>query len=141
MSEESHLSGANGHESAPDIASQEAASMCHVTWKATDVERTREFLTTLFGWSFAPQSDNYLVFEAQSGAWVGLTQVERIERGAPFLPQIAVADLGAVIAKAMSLGDIVEDEGEIQGVARYADMRDPDGTLFSVLQFTRQPGA
>jgi predicted enzyme related to lactoylglutathione lyase len=137
MSEESQATGANGQESQSESMSPELASMCHVTWKATDVERTRNFLTTLFGWSFAPQSENYLVFEAQSGAWVGLTQVERIDRGAPFLPQISVADLGAVLMQAQKLGDIVEDEGEIAGVARYADLRDPDGTLFSVLQFTR----
>lgn len=122
----------------PELGEESAPALSHVTWKATDVERTRTFLSSLFGWSFAPQGDNYMVFEAQSGAWVGLTQVERIERGSPFLPQIAVADLGAVLAKARGLGDIVEEEGEVPGIALYADLRDPDGTLFSVLQF--KPG-
>jgi predicted enzyme related to lactoylglutathione lyase len=114
---------------------------CNVTWRATDLERTKSFLSNLFGWSFAPQGESDHVFTSPSGGFVSLCQVERIERGTPFLPQIPVTDLSAVLAEAKKLGDIVVEEGEVPGVARYADLRDPDGTLFSVLEFRRPAGA
>ena len=111
-------------------------SLCHVTWQCTDLERTREFLEALFGWDFTAQDDNYLVHTPASGAWIGLTQTEQLKVGTSFVPQIAVADLAAFCAKALQLDDgIIENEGEIEGVGPFADLRDPDGSLFSVIQF------
>lgn len=121
----------------PVSVSEATESFCHITWRATDIERTKSFLSTLLGWPVAAQGESNLLFTAPSGGFISLRQVERIERGAPFLPQIPVADLGAVLVEAKKLGDIIEEEGEVPGVARYADLRDPDGTLFSLLEFRR----
>jgi len=111
-------------------------TLCHVTWHATNLERTRCFLLTLFGWTFRDLGDGYLVFQPPSGAWVGLTQVPAVHQGSSFLPQIAVEDLSKFLGVARALDpDPIVEQGEIPGVARYVDMRDPDGALFSVLQF------
>lgn len=114
-------------------------TLCHVTWQATNLERTRRFLERLFGWTFRDVGDNYLVFQPPSGAWVGLAEVPDVRQGSSFLPQIAVEDLSIFVTTAASLDpNPIVEEGEIPGVARYVDLRDPDGALFSVLQFHRR---
>lgn len=112
-------------------------TLCHVTWQATDIQRTKAFLETLFGWNFQPVDGNYLVFKPPSGAWIGLTSVPQVRSGNAFVPQVSVPDLSEHVARAHQLGDfVVQEEGEIPGVGSYADLRDPDGTMFSIIQFS-----
>lgn len=110
--------------------------LCHLTWHCTDLDRTREFLEKLFGWEFTSQEENYLVFKPPGGPAIGLTEVERVVPGLAFVPQFAVDDLAAFCDRALQIDDgIIEDEGEIEGVGRFADLRDPDGVLFTVIEF------
>ncbi|HET7210194.1 MAG TPA: hypothetical protein VFI85_00440 [Methyloceanibacter sp.] len=37
------------------------ARVCHVTWHARDIQRTRLFLAGLFGWTFDASDPAYLV--------------------------------------------------------------------------------
>jgi len=110
--------------------------VAHLTWQCTDLERTVRFLSELFGWSSTPQGDAYFVSATPSGAWVGVTKVDAIRHGNAFVPHVSVADLAEVVAKARELGAvIVEEEGHITAVGRYADIEDPDGSLFTVIEF------
>lgn len=113
-----------------------APTLCHVTWHTGDVERTRAFLKTLFGWEFLPVASDYWVFRPPSGAWIGLTHGDLAGSTGSFLPQIAVADIDETCRRAAALSpDALTERGEIEGVGRYADIRDPDGAVFSVIQF------
>jgi predicted enzyme related to lactoylglutathione lyase len=80
-------------------------TLCHLTWQATDLQRTRAFLETMFDWNFEAVGDNYLVFKAPSGAWIGLTEVPQVHPGNAFVPQVAVADLSELLGRVRQLGD------------------------------------
>jgi predicted enzyme related to lactoylglutathione lyase len=110
------------------------ATLSHITWLASDVGRTRDFLTDLFGWEFEPQGDDYLVAGPASGARIGLSTGFVSGEGRSFLPQIAVTDLADIVERADRMG-VLDEVGEIYGLAKYADLRDPDGAVFSVLEF------
>lgn len=111
-------------------------SLCQITWHCTDLDRTREFLDRLFGWEFTAQDESYLVGKLPGGFVIGLTEVEHVVPGTAFVPQFAVDDLAAFCDRALQIDDgIIEDEGEIEGVGRFADLRDPDGALFTVVEY------
>lgn len=111
-------------------------TLAHLTWQGTNADRTVRFLSGLFGWTFKPSGDGYFVSTPPSGAWIGVTQVEALHHGNAFVPHISVPSLPDVVLKARSLGaEVVEENGLLPGVGRYADLRDPDGTLFTVIEF------
>lgn len=111
-------------------------TLAHLTWQATNADRTVRFLSELFGWTFKPSGDGYFVSAQPSGAWIGVTQVEALRHGNAFVPHISVLNLPDVVLKARALGaEVVEADGLLPGVGRYADLRDPDGTLFTVIEF------
>ena len=94
------------------------------------------FLSDLFGWRFEPQGGGYFVCAPPSGAWIGVTEVDVIRQGNAFVPHISVRRRADIVAKARALGAaVVEEHGHIPGVGHYADLKDPDGTLFTVIEF------
>ncbi len=113
-----------------------SATLCHVTWHARDLQRTRTFLESLFGWTFDATDPTYLIARPASGAWIGLTNSPLAGATAAFLPQISVSDIDATCATAASLDPhAVVERGALPNVGLYADLRDPDGAVFSVIQF------
>lgn len=111
------------------------SALAHVTWQCTDVTRTVRFLSDLFGWTFEDRGARYFIARPPSGAWIGVTEVEAIRHGNEFVPHISVEVLDEVVAKALSLGGTVGERGRIPGTGNFADLSDPDGTLFTVIEF------
>jgi len=121
---------------------QAIPTLAHLTWQSTNADRTVRFLSELFGWKFEPHGESYFVSAPPSGAWIGVTQVDTIRHGNAFVPHISVGRLADVVSKARTLGAaLVEQDGRIPGVGRYADLQDPDGTLFTVVEFDAAPAA
>lgn len=111
-------------------------TLAHLTWQSANAGRAVRFLSELFGWRFEPRGDGYFVCSPPSGAWIGVTQVDEIRHGNAFVPHISVPDRDAIVAKVPALGGaVLEAHGRIPGVGRYADLKDPDGTLFTVIEF------
>jgi predicted enzyme related to lactoylglutathione lyase len=113
------------------------ATLAHLTWHATDVERTRLFLESLLGWQFSDAGDGYYVCQPDGGARVGLTRGPTHGNGpVAFLPHVAVEDLAATLERARSMDpDMVLEEGTIPTVGTFADVRDPDGATFTLIEF------
>ena len=109
--------------------------VAHLTWHASDVERTREFLERLLLWTFDEVEDDYFVFQPSSGTRVGLTNGPHFG-GNAFLPRIAVDHLEEILTRARELDPAsIDGKGVIEKVGIYADIRDPDGSLFSLIEF------
>jgi predicted enzyme related to lactoylglutathione lyase len=115
-------------------------TLAHLTWHASDVQRTKTFLEDLLGWSFDEVGDDYYVWQPPTGTRVGLTYGLSSGVGvSAFLPQIAVDDLAETVKRARQLeASSVESEGSIENVGIYADLRDPDGSLFTLIEFRTQ---
>ena len=121
---------------------QRVPTLSHVTWQGTNAGRMTRFLSDLFGWTFRDQGGSYFVFAAPSGAWVGVTEVEEVRAGNAFVPDVEVRDLAAYVARVKQLGGtVVKERGEIRAVGVYADARDPDGSLFTMIEFGAGSGA
>ena len=119
--------GERGHADHTDVA--------HLTWHASDVARTREFLERRLDWTFVEVDNDYFVFQPSSGTRVGLTSGPHRGESA-FLPQIAVDDLENVLSRARDLDSAsIDGNGVIEHVGISADIRDPDGSLFSLVEF------
>lgn len=111
------------------------APLFQLTWQATDLERTRTFLETLLGWVFRPAGENYFVCAPGDGAVIGLSEVEHVRFGNGFVPHIAVGDLDEILERAKTVGrQTVVGFGTIPEVGRFADMRDPDGNVFTLVE-------
>jgi predicted enzyme related to lactoylglutathione lyase len=102
--------------------------LIHWEIPSTDVKKSGEFLTKLFGWKTQQFSPDYLMFEVEDGVGGGIAKVEKMPE--PCIDvYIKVADIPAALAKAESLGARIErPKTEIGGgMGFYAYLRDPCG--------------
>jgi uncharacterized protein len=106
-----------------------------VHWEipATDVKKSGDFYSKLFGWKMQGWSDDYLLFEVEDGTGGGITKVEKMPE--PCIDvYVGVDDIPAALKKAEALGAKVErPKTEIGGgMGFYAYLRDPGGCRIGV---------
>jgi predicted enzyme related to lactoylglutathione lyase len=111
-------------------------SVCHVEIKTTDLEKTGEFLSGLFGWEFQKLEPGYWVFPAPEGPGGGIEKVDAPAGTGGIQLYIHVGSIEETIEKARSLGGETEKpKTEIGGGhGFYALLKDPGGTVIGVWQ-------
>jgi uncharacterized protein len=101
-----------------------------------------EFYGGLFGWTFKPMAmpeGEYILASVGSESVGGLMSPSP---GAPPMPPswgvyVTVADCDASVAKAKSLGgQLCSGPFDVPGVGRMAVLQDPQGAVFSVMQYS-----
>jgi predicted enzyme related to lactoylglutathione lyase len=121
-----------------EMADGQNGKICYVEIPATDVARSAEFYSRVFGWTVRQRGDGATAFDDTtgnvSGAWV---------RGRPpqspgLVVYIMVTDAEAAVVKIEEAGgEIVQpiggDPGEI--TARF---RDPGGNVLAIYQEPKQ---
>ncbi|UCF07165.1 MAG: VOC family protein, partial [Thermoplasmata archaeon] len=109
--------------------------LCHFEWSSTDLERTRTFLSALFGWKFTPWGDDYLLFKTPEGPNGGIMKVDAVEPGRSPYIYIEVDEIEPYVEKAEELGGgIDEPKKEIPKVGWFAHITDPDGNIIGLFQ-------
>jgi catechol 2,3-dioxygenase-like lactoylglutathione lyase family enzyme len=113
----------------------------HVYYWTTDIDRSVKFYEDVVGLKLVRRDDgNWALFDAGP---VHLALHGAIE-GRPFQPGGATAvfrveDLDAARASLEARGaEFEEHEGEVQGFARFASFRDPDGNVVQIIEYARQ---
>ncbi|MDX1654275.1 MAG: VOC family protein [Candidatus Competibacteraceae bacterium] len=107
----------------------------HVEWFVTDLARAEAFFTALLGWRFEAFSRHYRLYTPEQGPCVGLMEVETVYGGRSPMVYIQVADLDALLERAVELGAVVATaRREIPDYGSYAQLRDPDGNLLGLFQ-------
>jgi lactoylglutathione lyase len=113
----------------------------HVYYWTTDIDRSVKFYEDVLGLKLIRRDDgNWALFEAGP---VQLALHGAIE-GRPFEPGGATAvfrvdDLDAARAALEARGaEFEEHAGEVQGFARFASFRDPDGNVVQIIEYARQ---
>jgi predicted enzyme related to lactoylglutathione lyase len=121
-----------------------AGSMWWVELCARDVVKSREFYTSLFGWTFdttdkyGPFTHSYHVFRVGKTGVAGALQYER-DWGIAQRWQIlfAIDDWQATVARAAAGGGQLGFWRDVPGTGRLGNMSDPGGAWFCVMR----PGA
>jgi predicted enzyme related to lactoylglutathione lyase len=102
----------------------------YVEFQTTDVERSKAFYSSVFGWSFTDFGPDYTSFE-DGRLTGGFSKAESVEPGGPLIVIYAV-DLGATeVAVREHGGSIVKGIFSFPGGERF-HFADPTGNILAV---------
>lgn len=109
-----------------------AGRIVHVNLPCLELARAQRFYATVFGWTFTPNTDDYVLFSDRGGIGGGLTLRTRpSEEGVLFF--IRVDDIPAALAAAESAGGSVElERTPVGGPGYYGILRDSEGNRVGV---------
>jgi predicted enzyme related to lactoylglutathione lyase len=110
-------------------------SLCHFEWSSTDLKKTKEFLSGLFGWKFTPWGKDYLLFRTPDGPNGGIMKVDEVTSGKSPYVYIEVEDIEPYLDKANELGGGIDTpKKEIPKVGWFAHISDPDGNIIGLFE-------
>jgi predicted enzyme related to lactoylglutathione lyase len=110
-------------------------SFCHIEWLSTDLERTKTFLSGLFGWQFKPWGSEYLVFSPPKGPGGGIMKAKEVHSGESPSVYVEVDEIEPYLEKAKQFGgDVGVGKTEIPGAGWFAHLIDPDGNIVGVFE-------
>jgi uncharacterized protein len=112
-----------------------AGKLVHFELPARDAERSQQFYSSLFGWSFqgyegAPSP--YLMTQIDEGSGGAIYQTEGDERSPTIY--FDCDDIEATLARVRELGGSTDDKMPVPGMGWFAKCTDTEGTTFSVWQ-------
>ncbi len=120
---------------------QKPNSVVHVEFHSTEPEKTKAFLSSVFGWKFQdmPQM-NYSTWDAPSAPGGGLQKAENMPAGV--LDYILSANIEATLGKIRSSGGtVVMPKSEIPGMGWFAVFQDPTGISLALYEALPRPRA
>lgn len=116
-----------GESSAASVPSMQPGQIVHVELASTDLARSEEFYSSLFGWSFTAMDDNYVLF-MDAGGKLGGGFSTMLEAGSGTVVYLLSPDINATLAAVTAAGGtVVSQRTEIPGIGFYAVFSDPDG--------------
>lgn len=99
----------------------------HLNIPATDLQQSQRFYGAIFGWTFTPNTDSYVLFD-DGGHGGGLSLDTRVAPGAGVLLFIQAADLEQTLAAVRAHGGtVVKEPAPTGGGGMYAVFTDPAG--------------
>lgn len=116
-----------------------ANPFCHMELNTTDVNRAKDFYTSLFSWKLndmdmGPMGTYHLI---QPGEGPGGGMMKHPVPGAPsnWLVYVQVDDINAATAKAKSLGaQVMKDVTEVPNTGHFSIILDPTGAALGLWQ-------
>jgi uncharacterized protein len=109
--------------------------IAHVEIPSTDLDRSKEFYSKIFGWEFKPFGNGYLLFNNRKGITAGLRKAESIAKGDKTIFHVNVRNIDETLAKAKEAGGNTEREKiTIPVMGWYALLNDPDGNTIGLFQ-------
>jgi predicted enzyme related to lactoylglutathione lyase len=117
----------------------------HFEIHADDLDRAQAFYTALFGWSFQPFGENYLLIATGEEGTPGINggMFKRIGGLDPSQPTPVIAwvctvdvdDIDTYVGRALDAGAAMAMARQtIPGVGHYAYCRDTEGNIFGMMQ-------
>jgi catechol 2,3-dioxygenase-like lactoylglutathione lyase family enzyme len=108
-----------------------------VFYWVTDMDRAVAFYRDILGLELLRREDgSWAEFDAGGRRFA----LHAVAEGQPLAPGgatavFSVADLGRAAGALASLGVPVAHEGDVEGYARFASFRDPDGNVFQLIEY------
>jgi predicted enzyme related to lactoylglutathione lyase len=110
-------------------------AFCHIEWSTTDLEKTRDLLSGLFGWKFESWGENYMIYTTPKGVGGGIMKADNVEPGKSPFVYVDVPEIEPYLEKALELGaEIDVPKTPIPEVGWYAHIKDQDGNIFGIVQ-------
>ncbi|MCB1186601.1 VOC family protein [bacterium] len=121
-------------------------SICHINIPSRSLAESQDFYGSLFGWSFVPNTESYLLFnDGEQGLGGGFTTGrEPSPRSGPVI-FVKVEDLEARLAMVTQLGGKVLTErlhigAEDTGFGWWASFEDPHGNHIGLFSTNQRKG-
>ena len=112
-----------------------AALIGHVEIPVKDLEKSKEFFDSLFGWDLKPFGNGYFLFNSHIGTTVGLKKVEELVSGNTTIFHVNVEDIDLYLKKAEELGGKVARQKTVIPVfGYYALINDINGNTIGLFQ-------
>ncbi len=116
-------------------------TFCHIEWSTTDLERTKNLLSSLFGWEFEPWGEEYMVFRTPQGVGGGIMKTDKVEPGSSPSVYVDVDSIEPYLEKATQLGaEIAVPKTPIENVGWFAHIKDQDGNIFGIVEGEEKEG-
>lgn len=110
-------------------------AFCHIEWATTDLERTKDLLSGLFGWEFESWGEEYMIYKTPKGVGGGILKAEKVEPGKSPYVYVDVDEIEPYLEKAVELGaEIDTPKTPIPEVGWFAHIKDQDGNIFGIVQ-------
>ena len=114
-------------------------SFCTSVLRTTEPDRAVAFYGPLIGWTAHAATPDH-TFLKHDGKTVA--SIHRIDAGRDeWVPHVLVEHIETTMADAATLGATLVDQGDIDGVARVATLRDLEGAAFGLWQAAPHAGA
>jgi len=120
---------------------QKPNSIVHVEFHSTAPEKTKAFLSDVFGWKFQDMPEmNYSMFDPPSAPGGGLQKAENLPAGV--LDYILSENIERTLGKIRaSGGTVLMPKTEIPGMGWFAVFNDPTGIALAVYEAQPRPRA
>lgn len=107
----------------------------HIEIPSTDLDKTKDFLTKVFGWEFKHFGNGYLLFNNHKGIMVGLRAVDKVSTGDTTVFHVTVENIDEVLSKSKDNGgDVKQRKTTIPAMGWYALITDPAGNTIGLYQ-------
>ncbi|RPI73100.1 MAG: VOC family protein [Ignavibacteriales bacterium] len=107
----------------------------HIEIPTTDLDKSKDFFSKVFGWDFKPFGNGYLLFNNHKGIMVGLRKVDRIGKGENTVFHISVESIDDVLKNCVQHGgSIKRGKTIIPAMGWYALFFDIDGNSIGLYQ-------
>jgi predicted enzyme related to lactoylglutathione lyase len=109
--------------------------IAHAEIPSTDLDKSKDFYSKLFGWEFKAFGNGYLLFNTHKGFTLGLRKADSIAKGETTIFHIRVNAVEEYLNKAKELGgDTFRGKTIIPAMGAYALIKDPDGNVIGLYQ-------
>lgn len=112
--------------------------VCHIEFDAVDMDRAQAFYEAMFGWTFKSfMGGEMRVFGVGDSHVGGLMRANAVQAGTSPSVWIKVDSCDRVLDIAKSVGGtVVKEKGEVPGVGYSAQIRDPEGNIVGIVEYT-----
>jgi predicted enzyme related to lactoylglutathione lyase len=114
-------------------------SFCTSVLKTSAPDRAATFYTSLVGWTTVPATADHTFLQFNGATVASLHRVEGPKD--EWVPHVLVGNIETTVADAATLGAVLVDRHDIEGVARIATLRDLEGAAFGLWQAEPHAGA
>ncbi len=109
-------------------------TFCHVEWYALDFERVQKFYGEVFGWTFTPMGEDYLLFHTPNSVDGGFSIADSVAPKQGAIVYIMVDSLEAYIEKIDALGGKTSPIHPIPEMGRITLFTDLEGNELGLFQ-------
>ncbi|GAB1348579.1 VOC family protein [Ignavibacteriales bacterium] len=109
--------------------------IAHVEIPATDIERSKKFFETVFGWDLKEFGNGYLLCNSRQGTTIGVRKVKEVTHGDSPVFHILVNDIEDTTKLIKNNGGgVFKDKTVIPVYGWYAVIQDPDGNKIGLYE-------